>query len=131
LFQSNLKLGSTDLGKLKLYRHYYLMGGYKFSLNNDFKIEPSTLVKSTENFLPQIDLTTKVYYQDEYWAGLTYRTSGSVGAMFGIKVNQAYMGYAYDYSLSNIRKYSFGSHEIFLSLKFGSSARRYRWTNRY
>ena len=30
LFQSVVKLGSGDLGNLKMYRHYYLIGGYRF-----------------------------------------------------------------------------------------------------
>ena len=131
MFQSQLKLGSSDLGNLKLFRHYYLMAGYKFEISKDFAIEPSTLVKTSENLLPQADISMKVIYKEDYWTGLSYRTSGSAAAMFGMKINQFYFGYAYEYSLSNIHKYSFGSHEIFLSVKFGSSARRYRWTNRY
>jgi type IX secretion system PorP/SprF family membrane protein len=131
LFQSRLKLGSSDLGHLKLYRHYYFMGGYKFDLNSGFQFEPSALLKTTEQFLPQADIGIKLYYQNDYWAGLSYRTSGSIAAMFGVRVNQFYFGYAYDYALSSIRKHSFGSHEILLSVKFGSNARRYRWTNRY
>ena len=131
MFQSDLKLGSSDLGNLKLYRHYYFMGGYKFDLSREFQIEPSTLIKTTEQFIPQADIGVKIYYMNDYWAGLSYRTSGSVAAMFGVKVNQFYFGYAYDHTLSGLRKHSFGSHEILMSLKFGSSARRYRWTNRY
>jgi type IX secretion system PorP/SprF family membrane protein len=131
LFQSKLKLGSTDLPKLKLYRHYYFMGGYKFELPRGFEIEPSALVKSSEQLLPQADFGMKLYYKSEYWAGLAYRTSGSVSAMFGVGFNQFYFGYAYDYALGSIRKHSFGSSEILISVKLGSGVRRYRWLNRY
>lgn len=131
LFQSSLKIGSSDLGRLKLYRHYYFMGGYTFELANDFRIEPSTLIKTSEQLLPQADIGFKVHYKTDYWAGLSYRTRGSLSAMFGVRIKQLYFGYAYDYSLSSIQKHSFGSNEILLSLKLGSSARRYRWTNRY
>ena len=131
LFQSKIKLGSSDLPHFKLYRHYYFTGGYKFELYDGFAIEPSTLIKTTEQFLPQADIGVKLYYNTDYWAGLSYRTSGSVAAMFGVKINQLYFGYAYDYALSSIRKHSFGSSEIVISLKLGSNVRRYRWTNRY
>jgi len=132
LFQSKLKLGSSALGNLKLLRHYYLMGGYRFiNRVSGFDFEPSFLLKTTEQLIPQADLTMKVYYQTDYWIGASYRTSGSVTAMFGVRADIFYMGYAYDYALSSIRKYNFGSHEIFVSVKFGSDARRFRWLNRY
>lgn len=132
LFQSKLKLGSTALGNLKLYRHYYLMGGYRFiNFSNGFDIEPSFLLKTTEQLIPQADFTVKLYYKTDYWIGSSYRTSGTIAAMFGIRSENMYLGYAYDYALTSIRKYNFGSHEIFVSLKFGDDARRYRWLNRY
>jgi len=131
LFQSAIKIGSSDFGKLKLYRHYYLMGGYKFPLNSEFAIEPSALFKTTEQLLPQADFTVRLLYQNDYWAGLAYRTSGSASALFGVRVEQLYLGCAYDYPLTSIRRRSFGSAEIVVSLKLGSNARRYRWINRY
>jgi type IX secretion system PorP/SprF family membrane protein len=131
LFQSVLKIGSSDLGKLKLYRHYYIMGGYKFQLNEIFELEPSALLKTTEQFLPQYDVSLRLIYQSNYWAGVSYRSSGSASALLGIKANKLYMGLAYDYSLTSIRRRSYGSAEVVISVKFGDSARRYRWINRY
>lgn len=132
LLQSPLKLGSDDLDEFKLLRHYYLMGGYR--IKNDispWELEPSVLFKTTEQFLPQTDISLKLYYQSDYWVGLSYRTSNSIAAMFGVRSEHLYFGYAYDYALSSIRKYSFGSHEVFMSYKIGSNARRFRWLNRY
>lgn len=131
LFQSVLKLGSSELGELKLYRHYYLMGGYRFPLNRDFDIEPSALLKTTEQFFPQADLSVRMFYQNDYWAGISYRTSGSVSALAGVRVDRLYFGLSYDYALNSIRNHSFGSAEVVMALKLGSSARRYRWINRY
>lgn len=132
LLQSPLKLGSDVLSEFKMLRHYYFMGGYRFiGFQSGFDLEPSFLLKSTEQFLPQADIALKLYYQTDYWVGLSYRTSGSLSAMFGVRKERMYLGYAYDYALSSIRKYNFGSHEVFVSLKFGSNARRYRWLNRY
>jgi type IX secretion system PorP/SprF family membrane protein len=131
LFQSVLKLGSSDFGQLKLYRHYYLMGGYAFPLTSEFEIEPSALISTTEQLIPQYDFSMRLYYQNDYWAGISYRSTGSVSAVFGIRSNQLYAGIAYDFSLTSIRKRSYGSAEIVLSLKLGSNARRYRWINRY
>ncbi len=132
LFQSVAKIGSGDLGNLKMYRHYYAMGGYRFfNDRSGFDFEPSFLVKASSRFTPQVDMTMKVYYQTDYWIGMSYRTSGAVSVMFGVKAEKFYLGYAIDFALSNIRRYSFGSHEVILSVKFGSNDRRFRWLNRY
>jgi len=116
LLQSPLKLGSSVLSEFKMLRHYYFMGGYRFiGYQSGFDLEPSFLVKTTEQLLPQADIALKLYYQTDYWVGLSYRTSGSLSAMFGVRSDRMY----------------FGSHEAFISLKFGSNARRFRWLNRY
>lgn len=131
LFESRLKIGSSDLTALKMHRHYYLLGGYKFFLGKGYDIEPSFLFKTSEQLMPQLDITCKINYEQDYWFGLSYRTNNSASALVGIRRNQLFIGYSYDYALTSIRKYSSGSHEIFLSLKLGDNARRYRWINRY
>ena len=131
LFQSYLKLGNRALEEYKMIRHYYVLGGYRFDLRSDFDIEPSFLFKATEKMAFQADLGGRLYYREDYWVGIMYRTSGDIIFLAGIRYNQFYFGYAFDYSLSNIQKYSYGSHEIVLALKLGDNARRYRWLNRY
>jgi type IX secretion system PorP/SprF family membrane protein len=112
-------------------RHYYLMGGYRFSLGSDFDLEPSGLFKATEKKAFQLDAGAKLYFREDYWAGVMYRTSGDIIFLAGIRYNQFYFGYAFDYSTSNIQRYSYGSHEIVFAVKLGDNARRYRWLQRY
>jgi|PlaIllAssembly_1097288.scaffolds.fasta_scaffold33541_1 type IX secretion system PorP/SprF family membrane protein len=146
LFESLLKLSDGDLGPgFKMVRHYFLIGGYRFEINRDLIIEPSILFKTTEKFVSQLDINARVMFNKQYWAGLSYRTGGSyslseesidgVGSsvivMGGVKVEKYYFGYAFDYTLSAIGKRSWGSHEFMVAAKFGDTARRYRWLNRY
>ena len=131
LFQSYLKLGNRTLDEYRMLRHYYLVGGYRFNLGSDFDIEPSGLFKATEKKAFQLDIGARLYFREDYWAGLMYRTSGDIIFLAGIRYNQFYFGYAFDYSTSNIQRYSYGSHEIVLALKLGDNARRYRWLQRY
>ena len=131
MLQSALKFGNDGYKDFRMDRHYYLMSGYGIYLENDVIIEPSLLFQSTFKSGYQLDLNTKVYYKEDYWVGLSYRTSGSLIGMGGVKVDRYYFGYAFDYTFSSIRKHSFGSHEFMASVKFGDSARRYRWLNRY
>jgi type IX secretion system PorP/SprF family membrane protein len=131
LFQSYLRIGNRQLEEYKMIRHYYLMGGYHFHLSQEHTIEPSILFKATERKTFQLDLGARYIYNGNYWAGLTYRTSGTLIFLAGVKVNQLYFGYAFDYMLSSIQRHTYGSHEIVLALKLGDNARRYRWLIRY
>jgi len=131
VFQSYLRLGNQTLEEYRMERHYYILGGYKFELNSDYHIEPSFLAKSTEKLAFQADVGAKVYFRDDYWAGASIRTSGDLILTAGVRFKQMYFGYAFDYSLSSIRKFSYGSHEVVLAVKLGDNARRYKWLSRY
>jgi type IX secretion system PorP/SprF family membrane protein len=131
LFQSYLKFGNQALDEYKQIRHYYLMGGYRFDFRRDHEIEFSGLLKATERLSFQADIGVKYYYRQDYWAGLVFRTNGTAITVLGVRIKQLHIGYAFDYNLSSIRKYSWGSHELVLALKLGDNARRYRWIQRY
>jgi len=131
LFQSYLRIGNRQFEDFKMVRHYYLLGGYHFELGNDYILEPNILFKATEKKAFQLDTGLKIKYSNDYWAGLVYRTSGTLIVLAGVRVKQMYIGYAFDYMLSSIQKHTYGSHEIVIALKLGDNARRYRWLNRY
>ena len=113
--------------------HYFLTGGVKFPLSSDWIFEPSAFIKASDMFFKsfQVDLTTRMYYKDDYWAGLSWRTNDAIIVMMGLKYDRFYIAYAFDFTLTDIRKQSFGTHEVTLAVKFGESARRYRWINAY
>ena len=131
LFQSALRLGEKGYAEYKMKRYYYLSGGYDFIINDIITIEPSFLFKTSGSLAWQADFNTKVIFNEEYWGGLSYRTGGALIFMGGVKVDKYFFGYAFDYTLGSIMKYSLGSHEFMLAIKFGDNARRYRWLNRY
>ena len=117
----------TELG------NYFLTGGMKFPLNRDWTFEPSAFIRSSDMLFKsvQMDLTARMYYKEDYWAGLSYRTGDAIIAMLGLKYERFYFAYAVDFTLTQLRKKSFGTHEITMAIKFGESARRYRWINAY
>ncbi|HYW96962.1 MAG TPA: type IX secretion system membrane protein PorP/SprF [Bacteroidales bacterium] len=131
LFQSALKLGEKGYAEYKMKRYYYLTAGYDFNVNDNFTIEPSFLLKASENKTYQVDINSKFIFNEEYWAGISYRTGGALIFMGGVRVDKFFFGYAFDYTLSSIMKRTYGSHEIMIAIKFGDNARRYRWLNRY
>jgi type IX secretion system PorP/SprF family membrane protein len=127
IFADTSNNNRTELG------NYFLTGGVKFPINNDWVIEPSAFIKASDMLFKSIqaDITGRVYYKDDYWAGLSYRTNDAIILMMGLKYDRYYIAYAYDFTLTDIRKQSFGTHELTLAVKFGESARRYRWINAY
>jgi type IX secretion system PorP/SprF family membrane protein len=116
LLQLNLDKFYVDStsDKNQIIRHYYVNGGYKFTLSDNFDLEPSVLVKGTMNTPWQVDFNVKAYIMKNYWLGVSYRSSKDIIAMIGVKYKKFYIGYAFDYTTSNIKNYSSGSHEILL-----------------
>ena len=145
LFESFFRLNNREGAGFKLERHYIAMGGYRFDLIDFLFIEPSFLFKASESYVAQVDLNLKFYYKEDYWAGFSYRSGGgsriaqeslsgrgaSLIIMAGARVDKYYFGYAFDYTFSSISSKTIGSHELMIAAKFGDSARRYRWLNRY
>ena len=131
LLESAVMVGGNEIPDFKTYRHYWLMGGYEFQVSREVEIEPSVLLKTTENWNPQGDVSVRVYYDDLFWGGVSYRTNQSLILLLGVRFESIYFGYAFDWALSEIGHFNYGSHEITLSVKLGDNARRYRWLNRY
>ena len=121
LFQNRLKLFETDttevLGRLK--SHLFVTGGYKFALGDAFEIEPSFLMKMVSPVPVQFDLSAKVIYQKKFWLGLSYRTYDAMSVLLGYSyLEQLFFGYSYDFTTSEIKNYSSGTHEIMLGIRF-------------
>ncbi len=131
LFQSYLRIGNRQFEEYKMIRHYYLLGGYRFQVANNYIVEPNLLFKATERKAFQLDFGAKIIYNQDYWGGLLFRTNGTLILLAGVRVQKLHIGYAFDYMFSSIQKHTYGSHEIVLALKLGDNARRYRWLNRY
>jgi type IX secretion system PorP/SprF family membrane protein len=99
---------------------YFLMGGYKYKINNVFSIEPSLTVKKLGSEGFSVDVFSKLYVKRINWIALSYSTSGKVNFLFGVHlIKMVYAGYAYEYSLSKISKYTYGTHEIYLGINLG------------
>jgi type IX secretion system PorP/SprF family membrane protein len=131
LFQSNIQFGTQALTAYRLKRQYNLMASYRITQRGDFFYEPSLLIKSTEQFFTQADFSFKMYYREKYWVGMSYRTTNTLIVFIGVQKSKYLFGYAYDYSFNSLQTYTYGSHEFTIAAKFGDTARRYSWQNRY
>lgn len=95
--------------------HFYLTGGYVFDINQQFKLKPSIMAKAVKGAPLSIDLNANVLFENRLELGLGYRINDGIIGMvnFGI-TPELRLGYAYDYTVSNLDAYSSGSHEFLL-----------------
>src|SRR5690606_33925145 len=95
--------------------HYFLTGGYVFNLNEDFKLKPAFMTKDVSGAPISIDVTANVLFDDRFELGVGYRVDDSVSGLVNVRVAPSMrIGYAYDYTTSNLGKFNSGSHEIML-----------------
>lgn len=125
------RLGNAAYDKFKMSRQYYLFGSYDFQRNSSVIIQPAFLMMMSEQLKPVFDLGATYIYNQDFWGGLAFRTSGALVANVGVKYENIFIGYAYDFTFNKIQKATYGTHEITFAIKFGDNARRYRWLDRY
>jgi type IX secretion system PorP/SprF family membrane protein len=112
----------------RLVPHWYGVIGYNIKMGKDFGLQPSILCKYNNQDLfgkyrvsipVQLDYSLKLSYKNTIWIGGNYRTDDAVSFLLGVTViKKLNIAYAYDYSISTIKKYNQGSHEISLNYNF-------------
>ncbi|MEI6815726.1 MAG: type IX secretion system membrane protein PorP/SprF [Bacteroidota bacterium] len=114
LAASAIKYGNVTSS---LAHHYYFMGGYKFPVNDNIELQPSVLVKS-DGASTQLDINARAIYKNMFWGGVSYRLQDAIVAMIGLEKDGFKIGYSYDLTMSDIKSYSNGSHEIMVGYCF-------------
>lgn len=119
-------------------RHYYITGGWNFGRETDtWQIKPSFLVKSDAT-ITSFDLNCIALFNNRFWFGGSYRFRDAICPMVGFQLTNTWqqshndvrdedrssktsgtselrIGFAYDYTTSNLKNYSNGSFELFLN----------------
>jgi type IX secretion system PorP/SprF family membrane protein len=64
------------------------------------------------------DINAKCMVANTFWVGASYRYQDAVAGMVGLHVARNFnVSYAYDYTLSPLKQFSNGSHEIMLAFQ--------------
>ena len=108
----------------KLIPHVFLTGGYRFLVNEDINMIPSVMVKYINGAFKnnyQVEGNVKAQYRDLFWLGASYRQFDGYAAMIGLNVANTFnVGYAYDFTKSDLGTYSRGTHEIIIGFLLGN-----------
>ncbi|QEK50527.1 type IX secretion system membrane protein PorP/SprF [Pedobacter aquae] len=124
---------SSQTLQVKQSQNYFLTAGYLVEVSDFLKFKPSIMVREDVKGPTNLDINNFFLLGERIWLGASYRTSLKLWdkpAVIGMpRSNNAVVGlveffagkswrigYAYDYSLSNIRGYDNGTHEISLGL---------------
>jgi len=97
-------------------RHFFIMGGVVFDLAENIKFKPSTTFRIVNGAPASAELSAAVLLHDKLWLGGMYRYGDSFGGLVKFDLtNQLSIGYSYDLTLSSMRYYNQGTHEVFIS----------------
>jgi len=119
----------------KLVPHLFLTAGYRFLLNEDINAIPSIMIKYINGAFKnnyQAEANVRVQYRDLIWVGGSYRQFDGFAGMVGLNVANAFnIGYAYDYTTTDLRTYSKGTHELMIGFlignRYGDTCPRHVW----
>lgn len=95
--------------------HYFITGGYVFTLSENWKLKPATMIRAVKGAPMAFDLTLNTLINNRFELGAGYRIDDAVSGLAGFYITpDLRIGYSYDYTLTNLGSYNSGTHEIFL-----------------
>jgi type IX secretion system PorP/SprF family membrane protein len=107
-----------------------IMGGYRVDLSENLVLCPGFYLNIRPERPTLYTINGKLKYENKYWGGLAYSTSGNFSLIAGMKLNETInVGYSYDYTVAGISNYLSGSHELILGFNLirNGSKRNYMW----
>lgn len=100
-------------------RHYFFATGVVLDVTENIKFKPSTTVRIVSGSPVSVELSAAVLLHDRLWLGGMYRNGDALGGMVKFDItNQISLGYSYDYTLSELRPFNQGTHEVYISYDF-------------
>jgi type IX secretion system PorP/SprF family membrane protein len=117
---ANINLLNSGLQKINK-QHVFITSGYVFEISDVVKLKPSTMVKMVSGAPIEFDFNTNVWLHELIGFGLSYRTGDAVIGMAELQATDNFrIGYAYESTISPLRFYNNGTHELMLRYEFGN-----------
>ena len=114
-FLEDTKYSDNSVSVFKERMNFYAIGGYVFDISPSLKFKPAFLTKMVAGAPLQLDVSGNFIFFEKLTLGVAYRWDAAVSALAGFQVTDGlYIGYGYDLETTELKKYSSGSHEVFL-----------------
>lgn len=107
------KFGINAYGSEEI--HTFFTAGYVFQISDALKLKPAFMSKIVKGAPVSVDITANLLYNEKFEFGAAYRIDDAISALVNINITPTLrVGYAYDYTLSNLGQFNSGTHEIML-----------------
>ena len=107
--------------------NFYMITGYVFDLNSNFKFKPALLTKVVGGAPLQVDFSANFMLNEKFTFGGAYRWNAAISALLGFQItDQLMLGLAYDKETTELggTQFNDGSFEIFLRYELVKSFQR-------
>lgn len=106
---------SVQLGEEFQERHLFLIGGYVFDIDSEWKLKPTVFTKYVKGAPASIDINLSTMFRERVVAGISHRIGDSFGLMTQLRAwDNLWIGYAYDFTITPLKSHNRGTHEIML-----------------
>ena len=116
---NNKLVFNTSLSQLsKQRRYYYLTGGFSKQISPYAQWMPSIMIRQQEMAPLSFDINSTIVLYRTVGFGVSYRLGNGVIGLFELQLNENFhVGYAYDFTTSDLNQFSNGTHEIMVNYR--------------
>ncbi len=111
----------ADLGTntvVTQHRYYYIHAGTSRNLGPNVMFVPSVLFRIQESAPFSFDVNGTFVFYKAVSLGASYRLNDGIVALFELQLTDSFhVGYAYDFTTSDLNRVSLGSHEIMVNYR--------------
>jgi type IX secretion system PorP/SprF family membrane protein len=108
-------------------RQFVLHGGYRITINDNFSIEPSLVLRKPFYAPFEAEFNAKAsFLDDKLIAGLSYRpgSSGAIGVLAGFKYEGVQLYYTFAHSTSELGSYRSAGHELTFGIELSKATKK-------
>ncbi len=110
----------TESLAFELVRQYIASASYRFDVLPKISIEPKVLIRATQGLPSQLEANAIFTYDNNIWAGATYRETENWAFSLGTFVyDKITIGYSYEMNTGSFGDNSGESHEFVVGYRFG------------
>jgi type IX secretion system PorP/SprF family membrane protein len=126
LFQNSFNENSGNFSKMAEVRQFYLAGGIVFNLSENVKFKPTFMTKASVGSPFQYDISANFLLAEKFWIGGMYRSGDAFGAIAQWIINNRFrIGYAADFTITGLKNYQKGVHEVMISYEIAFEKKKY------
>jgi type IX secretion system PorP/SprF family membrane protein len=100
-------------------------GGYKFDVNNNFKLEPSLFIWRFGDGEFSADYNAKLFFRNEFWLLISYKGNKDISAGISLNLKTGlHLQYSYAVNTTGLADFYQGSHYISLQVNVAYFAQK-------